>query len=95
MQMYQCIFNSLSKSAHAIVALQKAEYTLGDGNNAIVSGTCLLKVVIRKPHVDPNATRTSHILTQLGHIDKIVADLKSNNVKVNEKVKALVEELAA
>ena len=41
-----------------------------------------------------NAT-TSHILTQLDHIDKIVAGLKSNIVKVNEKVKALAEELAA
>ena len=94
MQMYQCIFNSLSKSAQAIVALQKAEYTLGEGEDAIVSGTCLLKVVIRKSHVDTNAT-TSHILTQLGHVGKIVVDLNSDIVKVNEKVKALVEELAA
>ena len=94
MQMYQCIFNFLSKSAQAIVALQKAEYTLGEGDDAIVSGTCLIKIVIQKSHVDTNAT-TSHILTQLGPIHKIVVDLKSNNVKVTEKVKALVEELAA
>ena len=76
------------------VALQKAEYSLGDGDEAIVSGPCLLKLVIQKSHVDTNAT-TSHILTQLGHIDKIVVDLKSNIVKVNEKVEARVEELAA
>ena len=50
--------------------------------------------MIRKAHVDTNAT-TSHILTQFGPIDKIVVDLKSNIVKVNKKVKALVEELAA
>ena len=50
--------------------------------------------MIRKSHVDTNAT-TSHILTQLGYIDKIVVDLKSNIVKVNEKVKASVEKLAA
>ena len=50
--------------------------------------------MIRKSHVDTNAT-TSHILTQLGHLDKNVIDLKSNIVKVNKKVKALVEELAA
>ena len=94
MQMYQCIFNTLSKSAQAIIALQKAEYTIGEGDDSQVSGTCLLKVVIRKSHVDTNAT-TSHILTQLGHLDKIVIDLNSNIVKVNERVKALVEELAA
>ena len=93
---HQCIFNSLSKSAQAIVALQKAEYTLGDGNDAIVSGsTCLLKAVIRKSHVDMNAT-TSHILTQLGHVDKIMSLISSPTiVEVNEKIKALVEELAA
>ena len=51
--------------------------------------------MIRKLHVDTNATISSHILTQLGRIDKIVVDLNFNIVKVNEKVKALVEELAA
>ena len=50
--------------------------------------------MVRKSHVDMNAT-TSHILTQLGHIDKIVINLNSNIVKVNKKAKALVEELAA
>ena len=90
----QCIFNSLFKLAQVIVALQKAERALGGGDDATVSGTYLLKVVIRKSHVDTNAT-TSHILTQFGHIDKIVVDLKSNIVKVHEKVRALVEELAA
>jgi hypothetical protein len=93
MQMYQCIFNSLSKLAQAIIALQRVEYRVGDGDDSQVSGTCLLKVVIRKLHVDTNAT-TSHILTQLGHIDKIVIELNSNIVEVNERVKALVEELA-
>jgi hypothetical protein len=94
MQMYQCIFNTLTKEAQAVIALNKADYTIGEGDGAQVSGTCLLKVVIRKSQVDTNAT-TSHILTQLGRIDKIVTDLNSNIVKVNEKVKALVEELAA
>ena len=50
--------------------------------------------MIRKSHVDANTT-TSHILTQFGHIDKIVVNLKSNTVKVNKEVKTLVEELAA
>ena len=54
----------------------------------------MLKAVIRKSRVDADAA-TSHILTQLGHADKIVIKLNSNIVKVNEKVKALVEELAA
>jgi hypothetical protein len=94
MQMYKCIFNSLTKSAQASITLLKSEYAVGGKENPQVSGTCLLKVVIRKSHVDTNAT-TSHILTKLSRIDKIVLENNSGIVKINEKVKALVEELAA
>lgn len=66
----------------------------GEGDYAQVSGPCLLKVVIRKPHVDTNET-TCHILTQLRYVDNTVIDLESNIVTVNEKAKAPVEELAA
>ena len=93
MQMYLCILNSLTKTAQASIALLKHEYTLGDADPQ-VSGPCLLKVIIRKSHVDTNAT-TSHILNKLAHIDKIVRDSKSNITLVNERVQGLVDELAA
>jgi len=93
-QMYECIFNSLTKSAQSAIALLKQEYTVGNAQQQQVSGTCLLKVVIRKSHVDTNAT-TSLILAELSRIDKIVLNLDSNIEKVNDRVKALVDELAA
>jgi hypothetical protein len=93
MQMFLCIFNTLTKTAQATIALLKHEYTVG-GETPQVSGSCLLKVVIRKSHVDTNAT-TSHILRKLGRIDKIVLELDSDIAKVNNRVNALVEELAA
>jgi hypothetical protein len=93
MQMYKCIFNTLTKTSQATITLHKTAYTVGE-DNSHVSGTCLLKVVIGKSHVNNNAT-TSHILTQLRRIDKIVTDCNSNIVRVNQKNKALIEELAA
>jgi hypothetical protein len=93
MQMFLCIFNTLTKTAQATIALLKHEYTVG-GDNPQVSGACLLKVVIRKSHVDTNAT-TSHILRKLGRMDKIVLELNSDIAKVNNRVSSLVEELAA
>ena len=74
------------------MALLKLDYTIDDAN-PIVSGTSLLKVVIHKWQVDMNAT-TSHIIKKLACIDTIVIDLHSNIKKVNDMVKALVEELA-
>jgi hypothetical protein len=92
-QMFTCIFETLTKSAQSSIMLLKSEYTVGE-DNPQVSGPCLLKVVIRKSHVDTNAT-TSHIIDKLGRIDKIVADCSSNITQANDKVKALIEELAA
>jgi hypothetical protein len=93
MQMFLCIQNSLTKTAQASIALQKSDYTVGV-QNPQVSGPCLLKVVIRKSHVDTNAT-TGHILKKLTHIDKIVRESNSDIIQVNEKVQALVDKLAA
>jgi hypothetical protein len=55
----------------------------------------LLKVMIRKAHVDMNPPTTSHILPKLSHIDKIVLDLNSSIKMINNRAKALVKELAA
>ena len=91
-QLYTCIINSLTKTAQTSVTLLKSEYTIDDAQ-PIVSGTCLLKVVIRKSQIDTNAT-TSHIIEKLGRIDKIVIAQNSDIEKVNETIKALIEELA-
>jgi hypothetical protein len=93
MQLYTCIVDSLTKTAHTSVALLKSKYIVDDAQ-PIFSGTrSLLKVVISKLQVDTNAT-TSHIIKKLGRIDKIVIELHSNIKKVNYTAKALVEELA-
>jgi polyhydroxyalkanoate synthesis regulator phasin len=88
MQMFLCIQN-----APISIALPKSDCTVGE-QNPQVSGPSLLKVVIRKSHVDTNAT-TSHILMKLTHINKIVRESNSDIIQVNEKVQALVDELAA
>ena len=54
----------------------------------------LLENEIRKSHIDTDAT-TSHTSSLSLHIDKIIMELNSNIFKLNEKVKALVEEPAA
>jgi hypothetical protein len=77
MQLHLCTLNSLTKTAQASIALLKSEHAVGDPNPQ-VSGTCLLKVAIRKSHVDTNAT-TSHILKQLAHIDNINAAQSSGS----------------
>jgi hypothetical protein len=56
MQMFTCIYNTLTKTAQASISLLKSEYTVGD-DNPQVSGPCLLKVVIRKSHMSIRTLR--------------------------------------
>jgi len=51
-QLANCILNSLTVDVRNSVTLHEDEYTIGEE----VSGTCLLKVVIQKSHIDTNAT---------------------------------------
>jgi len=51
-QLANCILNSLTMYARNSVTLHEDEYTIGKE----VSGTCLLKVIIRASHIDMNVT---------------------------------------
>ena len=65
-QLADCILGSLTVEARNAVTLHESDYTI----NGQVSGTCLLKVVVRESHIDTNATTRiiQEELNKLGHL---------------------------
>lgn len=89
-QLAQCILNSLTVEARNSVTLWDTDYTIG----GMVSGTCLLKVVIRESHIDTNAT-TRIIREELTKLDAYMVSIDSDIPKFNEHVKDLLTRLHA
>ena len=89
-QMADCILNSLTVEARNSVTLCEDEYTIGE----VVSGTCLLKVVVRESHIDTNAT-TRIIREELTKLDSYMVSIDSDILKFNEHVKDLLKKLKA
>lgn len=87
-QLADCILNSLTVEARNSVTLCEDEYTIGE----TVSGTCLLKVVIRESHIDTNAT-TRIIREELTKLDTYIVSIDSDIIKFNEHVKDLLKKL--
>jgi len=72
------------------VTLHEDEYIIDE----VVSGTCLLKIVIRESHIDTNAT-TRIICEQLTKLDKFMVLIYSDIIKFNDHVKELLQQLHA
>jgi hypothetical protein len=89
-QLADCILNSITVEARNSVTLCEDEYTIGE----VVSGTCLLKVVVRESHIDTNAT-TRIIREQLTKLDSYMVSIDSDVLKFNEHVKDLLKKLKA
>ena len=87
-QLADCILNSITVEARNSVTLCDEEYTI-DG---LVSGTCLLKVVVRESHIDTNAT-TRIIREDLTKLDSYMVSIDSDVLKFNEHVKDLLKKL--
>ena len=90
MQLYQCLANSLTKEGKAKVMLRKAEYTV----RGILSGTCLLKVIVSASYIDTNAT-TTFIRGRLSSLDKYMKTVDSDVEKFNQYVKSQLDSLNA
>ena len=90
MQLYMCLMNSMSQEADNMVSLYSSQYTIGDQ----VSGTCLLKVVIRESHIDTNAT-TRTLRDKLSSLDVHIRGFNYNITKFNQYVRLLIKMLAA
>lgn len=89
-QLYHCLYNSLSKAGRDKVSLRHAEYTV----NSIRSGLLLLKVIIQASTIDTNAT-TSAIRMALASLDEYMPSVGDDITKFNQYVAAQVELLKA
>jgi hypothetical protein len=89
-QLADCILSSLTVEARNTITLYDDEYTI----QGKVSGTCLLKVVIRESHIDTNAT-TRILREELNKLDSYMVSIDSDISKFNEHVKDILEKLHA
>lgn len=89
-QLYQCLYNSLSKVGRDKVYLKHSEYTVKSER----SGTLLLKVIIQVSTIDTNAT-TSAIRLALVSLYEYMPTVNDDITKFNQHVSAQVELLKA
>ena len=89
--LYSCIMNSLSKEGKTKIHVWREQYTMPGGYK---SGNLLLKIVIRKSHLDTNAT-TSVLRLKLSALDTYMPKVNSDIVKFNTFVRLLLDSLAA
>ena len=89
-QLYMCLMKTLTKEAQAKIMLHASEYTI----NGNVSGTCLLKIIIRESHIDTNAT-TSFIRDRLSKLDEYIKTIGSDIDKFNTYVNNQLDSLHA
>lgn len=90
MQCVGCILNSLGAVGRNKITTHRDEYTV----NGVISGICLLKVLIRESSIDTNAT-TAHIRAQLSSLDTYLPTIGHDISKLNLYVQQKVEALAA
>ena len=89
-QLYHCLINSLSEQGIAKVMINKPDFTVMGSP----SGVAMLKVIIRESHIDTNAT-TRHIREKLSELDKYLATVEYDMVKLNDHAKDLMNSLRA
>jgi len=90
LQMYMCLFSSLTEAAQNRITVWAPDYTV----NGIKLGPLFLKVIIRESHADTNAT-TRKIRSKLMALDVHLASLNFDVTKLNSQVKIWVQQLQA
>ena len=88
--LHLCHMNSLTQASKEKVRLWSDQFIL----NGRESGILLLKIIIRKSHLDTNAT-TNSIRTQPSNLDEYITTIGCDIIKFNEHVKCLLEQLNA
>lgn len=88
--LYECIWNTLSKTGRAKVWVWKEEFHI----NTIPSGILLLKIVIREAHIDTNAT-VRHLREKISSLDTFIATIGHDVEKFNAHVINIVNGLKA
>ena len=88
--MYSCLFASLSKEGRDKVTIHESSYTV----NGRKSGILLLKVIIRESYVDTNATVMS-IRKKFLELDTYLISVNYDIHKLNTHVMMLLEGLTA
>lgn len=94
MQLYTCLMSSLTKEALNRVRLKRDEYTIVSPLGSMVSGSCLLKVIIGVSHIDTMAT-VSQLRTRLSSLDTYMVAIQSDIDKFNLYVNTCLESLHA
>ena len=89
-QMYRCLFASLTIEAQNRIAVWSDDYTV----NGIKSGALFLKVIVRESHADTNAT-TRKIRGKLMNLETEFAGVNFDVTKLNSQVKIWVQQLQA
>jgi len=89
--LYVCLYNSLSETALAKIALYQEEYHT---HTTIPSGVLLLKIIIRESHNDTNAT-TTFIRQRLSSLDTYIKTIDSDIGKFNQYVQDQLQSLHA
>jgi hypothetical protein len=88
--LYECIWNTLSKSGRSKVWVWKDEFHI----NAIPTGILLLKLVIREAHIYTNAT-VRHLREKISTLDGFIATIGHDIEKFNAHVINVVNGLKA
>ena len=88
--LFRCLMASLSVKGRDKVRIWREDYTVGDH----VSGSLLLKVIIRQSSVDTNAT-TRHIRMKFTRLDTTFAKMNYDVEQLNLYVLTWLEGLAA
>ena len=87
-QVYHCLMNSLSLNGRSKITIWSQDYTV----SGTVSGTALLKVILRESDIGTHAT-AAHIRMQLATLDEYIGTIDSDIKKFNVYVKSLVQGL--
>jgi len=84
--LYKCLMKSLSSEGKSKILIWEKDYRIGE----YVSGTMLLKVIIRESHIDTNGT-TAQIRTKLSQLDDYLPTLGYDINKLNQYVQLNLE----
>jgi len=90
--LFTCLMNSLSSSGKENLNIHDKQYLIGEP--PIESGLCLLKILIRKSHLDSNAT-SSMIRTKRTNLDEYLTETNNDILKFNNHVRMLIDLLTA
>ena len=94
-QMYEFLYNSLTKEAKLMVLSDYSDYTIVNEDGVhINNGSTFLKVIIRNTTVDTRST-VCHLRENMKHLEVKMIDLGYDIDQFNQYVTSQIEQLAA